>query len=90
VTLSTGAQVGYDHLIVTAPLPVVVRLLTWVPASVRLAAQGLRSVSVRCVNIGIDRPKITEKHWIYYPEDTVFHRIFVQSNASPFLRAAGV
>jgi len=89
VALSTGAQLEYAHLIVTAPLPVVVGLLTQAPADVRLAAQGLRSVSVRCVNIGIHRPALTEKHWIYYPEDTVFHRIFVQSNASPFCAPVG-
>jgi protoporphyrinogen oxidase len=89
VTLSTGAQLEYDQLIVTAPLPVIVALLTQAPADVRVAAQGLRSVSVRCVNMGIDRPDLSEKHWIYYPEDTVFHRIFVQSNASPFCAPAG-
>jgi UDP-galactopyranose mutase len=84
VTLDTGAQIGYEHLIVTAPLPVIVDLLTAAPAHVRTAARGLRSVSLRCVNVGIDRPAMTEKHWIYYPEDTVFHRLFIQSNASPF------
>jgi protoporphyrinogen oxidase len=26
---------------------------------------------------------VTDKHWIYYPEDSIFHRIFVQGNASP-------
>ena len=38
---------------------------------------------MRCVNLGIGRENITEKHWIYYPEDTIFHRIFLQGNASP-------
>jgi protoporphyrinogen oxidase len=89
VRLSTGATISYDHLIVTAPLPVIVGLLTRAPAEVRTAAQGLRSVSVRCVNIGIGRPRVTEKHWIYYPEDTVFHRIFVQSNASAWCAPPG-
>jgi protoporphyrinogen oxidase len=32
---------------------------------------------------------VTDKHWIYYPEDTVFHRIFVQGNASPHCNAPG-
>jgi hypothetical protein len=45
-------------------------------------------VSIRCVNIGIDR-LVTDKHWIYYPEDTIFHRIFVQGNASPRCNAPG-
>jgi len=49
----------------------------------------LRHVSVRCVHIGVGRENITEKHWIYYPEDTVFHRIFVQGNASPHCNPPG-
>jgi protoporphyrinogen oxidase len=44
---------------------------------------------VRCVNLGIGRENLTEKHWIYYPEDTVFHRIFVQGNASPHCNPPG-
>jgi UDP-galactopyranose mutase len=32
---------------------------------------------------------LTDKHWIYYPGDTVFHRIFVQGNASPQVNPAG-
>ena len=35
------------------------------------------------------RPALTEKHWIYYPEETVFHRIFVQGNASPYCNPPG-
>ena len=49
----------------------------------RDAAAALRHVSVRCVNLGIARENISDKHWIYYPEDTIFHRIFLQGNASP-------
>jgi UDP-galactopyranose mutase len=56
---------------------------------VRQAAAGLRFVSVRTVNLGVGREKLTEKHWIYYPEDTVFHRIFVQGNASPHCNPPG-
>ena len=48
-----------------------------------------KHVSVRCVNIGVGRENLTEKHWIYYPEDTVFHRIFVQGNASPHCNPPG-
>jgi protoporphyrinogen oxidase len=56
---------------------------------VREAARGLRHLSVRCVNIGVGRPDITDKHWIYYPEQSVFHRIFVQGNASPHCNPPG-
>ncbi|MGH6611924.1 MAG: hypothetical protein ACRECQ_16900 [Burkholderiaceae bacterium] len=59
------------------------------PSDVRAAARALQFTSVRCVNLGVAREKITDKHWIYYPEDTVFHRIFVQGNASPHCNAPG-
>jgi UDP-galactopyranose mutase len=84
VTLEGGETVAYDYLISTMPLPELVRIIEDVPSAVRDAAAGLLSTTVVCVNLGIRRANITDKHWIYYPEDTVFHRIFVQSNASPY------
>jgi UDP-galactopyranose mutase len=90
VTLSDGREVRYGHLISTMPLPQLVRVLgDEAPGEIRAAAARLRYVSVRCVNIGVGREKLTEKHWIYYPEDTVFHRIFVQGNASPHCNPQG-
>jgi UDP-galactopyranose mutase len=89
-TLSDGTVLPYDHLISTMPLPSLVRVMgSEAPAEVRKAAAGLRHVSVRCVNLGVGRENLTDKHWIYYPEDSVFHRIFVQGNASPYCNAAG-
>ncbi len=90
VTLSDGRTLTYDHLISTMPLPILIALMgDAVPPQLQAAAQGLRHISVRCVNLGIGRPNLTEKHWIYYPEDTVFHRIFVQGNASPHCNPPG-
>jgi len=90
VTLSDGQTLSYEYLINTMPLPLLVRMAgEEAPLEVRAAAEGLRSVSVRCVNLGIGREKLTGKHWIYYPEDTVFHRIFVQGNASPHCNPPG-
>ncbi|MCL2648228.1 MAG: FAD-dependent oxidoreductase [Phycisphaerales bacterium] len=88
--LSTGQTVRYEQLISTMPLPVLVRMAgAEAPEAVREAAAKLRHTSVRCVNLGVTRAKITEKHWIYYPEETVFHRIFVQGNASPYCNPRG-
>jgi UDP-galactopyranose mutase len=90
VTLSDGTELQYDRLISTMPLPVLVRQLgEEAPADIREAAGKLRHVSVRCVHIGVGRENLTDKHWIYYPEDTVFHRIFVQGNASPHCNPPG-
>jgi UDP-galactopyranose mutase len=83
VALADGRRFRYDNLVSTMPLPELIKLIgDEAPEDVRAAAKGLRHVSIRCVNIGIDRVA-TDKHWIYYPEETVFHRIFVQGNASP-------
>ena len=90
LTLDNGTEVAYEQLISTMPLPVLVKLIgNEAPAEVQRAAEGLRHVSVRCVNLGIGRENLTDKHWIYYPEDSVFHRIFVQGNASPHCNAPG-
>jgi UDP-galactopyranose mutase len=90
VTFGDGAELHYEHLISTMPLPVLIAQMgDEAPESIRSSAKGLRHVSVRCVHLGIGRENLTEKHWIYYPEDTVFHRIFVQGNASPHCNAPG-
>jgi UDP-galactopyranose mutase len=88
-TLSDGRTHRYSHLISTMPLPKLISSIEGVPPAVRTAAAKLRNVSVRCVHLGIGRENITDKHWIYYPEDTVFHRIFVQGNASPYCNPPG-
>jgi UDP-galactopyranose mutase len=90
VRLEDGRAFRFNSLISTMPLPQLVKAIgAEAPLPVQNAAAALRQVSVRCVNIGVARPALTDKHWIYYPEDTVFHRIFVQGNASPHNNAPG-
>ena len=90
VLLGDGSAVRYENLISTMPLPALIRAIgSEAPPEVHSAARGLRHTSVRCVHIGVGRSDITDKHWIYYPEDTVFHRIFVQGNASPHCNPPG-
>jgi UDP-galactopyranose mutase len=94
VRLDDGRSVGFDSLISTMPLPRLVAACgDEAPQAVRDAALGLRHVAVRCVNLGVriggGRERLTEKHWVYYPEDSVFHRIFVQGNASPHCSPPG-
>lgn len=90
VVMKDGSRYRYDHLVSTMPLPELVKLIgAAAPEEVQAAARGLRHISVRCVNIGVGRDKLTDKHWIYYPEATIFHRIFVQGNASPHCNPPG-
>lgn len=84
IMLRDGRRYRYENLISTMPLPELIRRMgDKAPQSIKKAAAALRHVSVRCVNLGIGREKISDKHWIYYPEDTIFHRVFLQGNASP-------
>jgi len=90
VTLADGTTYGYKQLISTMPLPSLIKAMgDEAPAEIRALATRLRYLSVRCVHLGIGREKITNKHWIYYPGDEVFHRIFVQGNASPSCNPPG-
>jgi protoporphyrinogen oxidase len=91
LTLADGRRYEYESLISTMPLPELVNIIgDEAPEEVKRAAAGLKHISVRCVNLAVARENITDKHWIYYPEDTtVFHRIFVQGNASPECNAPG-
>ena len=90
VTLKDGRRFHYDTLISTLPLPLLIAAIgDEAPADVRRAARELRHVSVRCVNLGVARSHVTDKHWIYFPGETVFHRVFMQGNASPHCNARG-
>ena len=90
VTMADGTQYHYQYLISTLPLPKLVQAMgNEAPIELQNAVEALRHVSVKCVNLGIARENITDKHWVYYPEETLFHRIFVQGNASPHCNAAG-
>jgi UDP-galactopyranose mutase len=54
------------------------------PASVREAAKRLINNSIYIINIGVDRPDLSDQHWIYYDGDEPFHRIHFPSNLSKF------
>ena len=81
---------GYDELVSTIPLPELVRRCPDLPRSIREAAAGLRWVSVYSVNLGIGRERISDKHWIYFPERNYpFYRAGFPMNFSPKLGRPG-
>jgi UDP-galactopyranose mutase len=90
IYLQDGSEQEYQNLISTMPLPdLIARMGAEAPPSIRRAAEDLHYTSVCCVHVGVGRTHITDKHWIYYSEDTIFHRIFVQGNASPYCNPPG-
>ena len=90
ITLNNRYKVGYDKIVFTMPIPEIIKIIDRVPSEIRQAANNLRHISVLCVNLGFERADISNRHWIYYPEEKfIFHRNFMQSNASPFVSPKG-
>lgn len=89
VEFSNGIIDKYDVLISTIPIPELVRLLD-APQEIISAAKQLRYNSIMCVNLGINREKITNSHWIYYPEKKYcFFRISFLMNFARSMAPAG-
>lgn len=83
-------QVGYDVLISTAPLPVLVRLLDGAPAQVRAAADKLRCTHLWYLDVALDVPSGKDVHWVYVPEAKYpFYRVGCYSHFSPAMAPAG-
>jgi protoporphyrinogen oxidase len=80
----------YEVLVSTIPLPDLVQRCTDLPLFIREAATALRWVSVYSVNLGIARERISDKHWIYFPERNYpFYRAGFPMNFSPELGRPG-
>jgi protoporphyrinogen oxidase len=83
VRMAGGREEPFDFLISTLPVPLLYRMLNDVPDKWRDAAQKLTAISVLNINIGIDRPNVSDQHWIYFPEDQfIFSRIGFPMNFS--------
>ncbi len=84
ITLADGRRFRYESMISTMPLPELIRIIGEdAPQAVRDAAAALRHVSVRCVNLGIARENISDKHWIYYPKTRFFIAFFSRGMPVP-------
>lgn len=80
--LSTGERALYNKLITSLPLDQLLSRLSGAPAEIVEASKRLRVLSVVCVNLGIEGPPLSDRHWIYFPEpEFPFHRIGFYSNA---------
>lgn len=83
VHFSNGRLESYDNLLSTLPLPLVFDLLVEAPASLREAARKLQVVSILDINIGVDRPGVSDRHWLYFPESRYeFTRVGFPTNFS--------
>ncbi|MDO8602979.1 MAG: FAD-dependent oxidoreductase [Candidatus Omnitrophota bacterium] len=66
----------FKNMITTIPLPELSGLLVDMPSEVQQAFSMLRWTSIYVLNIGIKSDNLTERHWVYYPEENViFYRV---------------
>lgn len=76
-------EVSYSRLVNTLPLVHFLDMARPLPPAVKAARGKLRYNTVYCLNIGVDRADISDKHWIYFPEKGfVFYRAGFSSNFS--------
>lgn len=90
-----GVEVGYkaggktrkveaSRVISTVPLPEAVKMIEGAPEDVVRASEALVHNSLVCMSIGVDRAPLSDKHWLYFPEERyVFNRVSFQTNFSP-------
>jgi protoporphyrinogen oxidase len=81
---------AYDALVSTIPIPELIRRCPDMPDDIKAAATGLRCVSVYSINLGVARERVSDKHWIYFPEpEFPFYRAGFPMNFSPALGRPG-
>ncbi len=84
VVFADGETVPFDHLVFSLPLPEIPRLMSGVPPEIERACGALRYQGIYCVNLGIDRPGVSDMHWVYfYEEPFPFHRLSFPGTFSP-------
>jgi protoporphyrinogen oxidase len=84
-------QVPYDQMVSTIPLPALIPLIPDAPPEVREAARRLRWNSILVVNLGIANARLSDCHWVHFPEkDVSFFRISYPHNLGPGMVPEGM
>jgi protoporphyrinogen oxidase len=84
VRLADGDEVDFDRMVFTLPLCFLPHWFDDLPPAVADACAGLEYQGIFNVNVGVDRPVLSDKHWIYFYEDEFpYHRLSFPANFSP-------
>jgi len=90
VSLSTGEAIGYDLLVNTAPLTRFLEMTNGLPQDITADQAKLCASSVYDINLGVKRARISDKHWIYFPEKKYrFYRVGFPMNFSTHMTPPG-
>jgi len=83
ISFSDNSKSSFKHIVSTIPLPELLSLIKDIPADVARARNKLMWNSVLCINLGIKKADISDKHWIYFPEKKfIFYRAGFYNNFS--------
>jgi protoporphyrinogen oxidase len=86
-----GERLRYRAVVMTIPLPELLKRTRGMPPEVERAATQLRCTPVRYLNVGTRRPPPADYHWIYVPEEKYpFYRVGIYSNALPAMAPRGL
>ncbi len=82
ISFTNGHTQEYETLITTMPLDILLGCIKEpADSSLATARANLRCNKVVNFNLGIDRPALSDKHWIYFPEEQFpFYRIGFSHN----------
>jgi len=76
LSFANGKSAEFEKLISSIPLPVLIPMIKDAPQEVKDAAALLSCSQALMVNIGLNRPDVSENHWTYfYDEDICFARL---------------
>jgi protoporphyrinogen oxidase len=90
VRFAHGAEVGYERLVSTIPLPRLVGIMADAPDEVREAAASLYATEIDLVSVGIRREAVAPSLWFYiYDPDILASRVYSPSWKSPANAPAG-
>lgn len=68
LTFENGKTDHYQKLVVTMPLPETLKIISGADVNFEAPIINLRCNSVFNFNLGINKPSISDKHWVYLPE----------------------
>jgi protoporphyrinogen oxidase len=76
ITLEGGGKEKFDTLVVTMPLPELVKVIKPLPDKILKSFKKLRWNSIFNLNLGLEGPCQAGKHWVYFPHPgTSFFRV---------------
>jgi len=90
VSLTDGKTIAYKTLVNTMPLTELIDKMRGLPNPILRARTRLRYASILCLNVGLKRARLSDKSWIYFPEEKFpFYRVGFPMNFSPHVAPKG-